>query len=395
MVKAYRNHSKSCTSDRCVLPFCGFIKDLYSETGLLHDLDKCRWEDVLGCLMKKKELDVLERLHELEELHHPTDDGVELWSFDANAESYLRRGQPFSQLTTERRLCKFGHFTPIRCKARRLEPMISVVIKKVRWCSNLTSTLRKLHSKSSPSLKDIISTCLWHKKLKGDKLLICSTYLSGDSLSSVLNSIEDIREKWWIEACKAAVKLHESNILYLNWKVDHLVVTHDDRVKLCNLDYAVDISCSSSYGELRGSLCEDWRGIDVPERVRKGLDPRIAPPEVLDERGLTMRSDTWGLGCLLYQLYNDGCLPYRDLSHMSDDAIREERLRVNKEHSELVKDSPTFRTRLLSELCWQHDPMKRKLPGQLEKCLQTYNDLDLHQLYYDMIQINGNVVGTN
>lgn len=51
----------------------------FSEKGLLHDPEMHFFEAALGCLIKVKEIDVLERLHELQQLQQPAADGEKAW----------------------------------------------------------------------------------------------------------------------------------------------------------------------------------------------------------------------------------------------------------------------------------------------------------------------------
>ncbi|XP_072178308.1 uncharacterized protein [Diadema setosum] len=291
----YWMHSQGCEDEKCVVPFCIAFKERREEQG---DED---FEFVYAYEVVRPSVEILQKLFELTEVQKMQANGRALWDPHYQLTDLMKGAKELTPINYV--APKLGHFGPISCHLKKQGRRSKwVIVSKISFSKDLAATLKSLHRKDPdsqrPALHNIISTCLWYRQVSGDKILVCSQYLSGKTLMSHLDDPVTC-EECMLDAVEAAGALHKLNFVYLNWKVDHMMITlNPTHLKLCNFSYAVDLSLGGT----------------VPHHVKTGLDPRIAPPEVVEGR-LCVKSDTWGLGCLLHQVLFEGLLPYPDLRH--------------------------------------------------------------------------------
>ncbi|XP_076445152.1 mitogen-activated protein kinase kinase kinase 3-like isoform X2 [Babylonia areolata] len=176
------------------------------------------------------------------------------------------------------------------------------VVKMVslRDDDNQLCMLKKLRGLRHPHMVSHI----WAASSDTHQLLaICSEYLPGRSVREKLEESGQLTDSqtrfYFLQVLYAAHRLHQLNIVFLNWRCSNLLLdVGDQMLKVSNFSTAVDLSRDNAdMGTIKLTLPAD-----------------IVPVELCRNESLSLRSDSWGLACLVHEMLT-GTPPWHHLRH--------------------------------------------------------------------------------
>ncbi|GFS05377.1 serine/threonine-protein kinase Nek8 [Elysia marginata] len=187
-----------------------------------------------------------------------------------------------------------------------------------------------------------VTPLLWAARLTDSTrdFIVCSA-LEGVCLHEYLQCNEpltsDFVVKIMMKLSVALGHLQTMNIVYLNWTTKNILVQKDLRgdlsVKLINFD------ASTIVGQV----------MDM-----SALPVHLLPPEVLCRKPVTLSSDLWGMGCVLYELTT-----LRPVWHEKRHLPIPELQDMMKTYHHPRPPDVHWSLRPLYTLCWEVDPSKR------------------------------------
>eukprot|EP01117_Protostelium_nocturnum_P017939 TRINITY_DN7390_c0_g1_i1.p1 TRINITY_DN7390_c0_g1~~TRINITY_DN7390_c0_g1_i1.p1 ORF type:complete len:775 (-),score=140.96 TRINITY_DN7390_c0_g1_i1:1197-3521(-) len=121
-------------------------------------------------------------------------------------------------------------------------------------------------------------------------------------------------------------------------------------------------------GENRGKISDFGHAMTKGEKGPSSPAVRWASPEVLESREYSHSSDVWSFGVVLYEIFNQGKVPYQNLSNDKVQSKVMEGLRL-----EFPSDCPK-EIRTIAESCWREPvdrPNIRSISGSLSSLLET------------------------
>ena len=96
--------------------------------------------------------------------------------------------------------------------------------------------------------------------------------------------------KYFIQVCNAIYFLHQNNLIHRDLKPENILMFDDDRVKLCDFGWCVELSTKN-----RSTYCGTFE---------------YMAPEIVNQHNYDKAIDIWSLGILLYELIH-GFSPFR------------------------------------------------------------------------------------
>lgn len=103
------------------------------------------------------------------------------------------------------------------------------------------------------------------------------------------------------QTCRAVAHMHSQtpNIIHRDLKVENLLIGADGLIKLCDFGSAtVDVHCPENSWTMA-------QRTNLEEMMARFTTPMYRAPEMVDtwdNRPVTIASDVWALGCILYML---------------------------------------------------------------------------------------------
>ncbi|BFZ25240.1 hypothetical protein BsWGS_28279 [Bradybaena similaris] len=223
------------------------------------------------------------------------------------------------------------------------------VIKKIlttedshHW--DLFERLRDLNHKS-------IAIMLWAARCE-HHLLVCHLFENlslRDCLHEVSSQQIGLSAVCLIlqQIMSAVSHLNNRRIVYLYWMSKNILVTCQAAESFCVK--LSNFSCSA--------LLDNYDG----DHLSMILPPSIVPPELRTESTVELASDTWGLGCLLYEIVT-GKQVWYEHRHLRDEDLK---VLLGKNPVPKIPNSyPCLQS--LFHTCWETDCSKRKTVRDLE-----------------------------
>jgi serine/threonine-protein kinase len=171
-------------------------------------------------------------------------------------------------------------------------------------------------------------------------------YVEGDPIDrycAVRRLGIDGRLQLFLAVCDAVQYAHQQLVVHRDLKPANILVTTEGRVKL--LDFGIAKVLDAGPAESRGAGMTEVGFTRTGVRV---LTPEYASPEQLRGDAVTVRSDVYSLGVLLYELLA-GRRPYR-LTDRSPLAVERAVLEDEVERPSAVVGDPRLRRRLRGDL---------------------------------------------
>lgn len=103
--------------------------------------------------------------------------------------------------------------------------------------------------------------------------------------------------KIFCDVCEAVAKLHQNNVIHRDLKIENILLSEPDTYVLCDF--------GSSTTRVINEITNPNERIQIEEEIKKYTTPSYRSPEMVDlysNLSITIKSDIWALGCLLYKL---------------------------------------------------------------------------------------------
>ncbi|XP_013421730.1 uncharacterized protein LOC106181796 [Lingula anatina] len=264
------DHAGCCAEVRCPLQWCSFFCDLSDE-----DAD----EQMVKLVSEYQNL-----------MLEPFTDDMKIIKLQRGmGDSQARHWDPIT------RMGKFGSAVlavpEINCDGKNND-ICYWFIKKMK---HNAETLDLLKSLSRQEASAYIVQHLWVALDSDRKFMhVCSCYETGQTLGDLIGAVQPAVRAKYIKVylrqiLEAAHFLHQRNIVYLLWTDSNIVLNYSKEIaKLSNFSAAVSVETQGTEESMA----------DIALR----LPTDIAPPELLQGECPNAKSDSWGLGCLIYHL---------------------------------------------------------------------------------------------
>ncbi|XP_074639995.1 uncharacterized protein LOC141898087 isoform X2 [Tubulanus polymorphus] len=195
--------------------------------------------------------------------------------------------------------------------------------------------------------------------LQGCFLSICVKYESGGSLKQWLDFLgcglpDETTKLFFGQMLEACLFLHAEKIYYLQWISKNIVISDDGRrVKL-------------SYFMPRIHHKPPWK---EQVYILMGLPPEVIPPEIYEQKEPVEKSDSWGLGHILYEMIT-GTNIHFEHRHKS-----EAERRVIVKQSKLPTVHVKWQDEIWSEIvdkCWKIDATERPTVSDIKNIVSRH-----------------------
>jgi serine/threonine protein kinase len=150
------------------------------------------------------------------------------------------------------------------------------------------------------------------------------------------------------QTLQAIEYIHKNEVIHCDIKPDNLLLSVQGRVQLCDFGSAVDLALRTANQDTP----EPWR-----TAVPRGTSEYASPELLRGREDLTVETDLWSFGCVLFALFCSGRSPF----YASSDALAVEKIvTFNIATSDILSSShlPPVWKNLISVLL-QQDPPRR------------------------------------
>uniref|UniRef100_A0A1I8EX68 Protein kinase domain-containing protein n=2 Tax=Wuchereria bancrofti TaxID=6293 RepID=A0A1I8EX68_WUCBA len=159
---------------------------------------------------------------------------------------------------------------------------------------------------------------------------------------------KDQKARYAAEAAAALKYLTEKGYVHKDVKAENCLIDRNMKLKLANFCYAGSDRCPPF----------------IHKKPLESISAGWLAPETMLRHDFSKETDVWAFGVLMWEIYEDGDIPYRNLSNLE---IRSFVIHSQR-RLELPKKAP-MKVKKLMTRCWEEDPSRRPTFQELESTL--------------------------
>jgi len=149
-----------------------------------------------------------------------------------------------------------------------------------------------------PNVTQLIGVCT-----VGKQLLVVLEYCENGSLKYYLEKHPEIDEAtrllFALDCCNGLAHVHQKGFVHRDVAARNALISSERRAKIADFGLSRETDDNSAYYKSKGGQ----------------LPVRWTAPEALEDRKFGEKSDVWGFGVLVHEIYTQAALPYKGLNN--------------------------------------------------------------------------------